>query len=234
MTRFMKNQARAFTLIELLVVITIIGVLVGLLMPALSRTRERARQTHCENNLKQFSVALTVYRQDFGNEQLPNWLSDLSPKFLKSPKTFFCKSDLSDGAEGGRPDSFPADMQIASTDDPKKSSYQYEFCGNTCSEWNYYSDSGITNGVSPSGSSWKQVKNSQMLYGDNFNGHVPYAQTFFPLIRCFHHYKEQQWSYDDPEDGLKKEGLTINLAYAGNVFRSAYTWELLGEMKPVD
>ena len=58
-----------FTLVELLVVITIIGMLVALLLPAVHSVRERARQTQCMNNLKQLSLAVVSY--DSSKGQLP-------------------------------------------------------------------------------------------------------------------------------------------------------------------
>jgi prepilin-type N-terminal cleavage/methylation domain-containing protein/prepilin-type processing-associated H-X9-DG protein len=103
------KRKHGFTLVELLVVIAIIGVLVGLLFPAIQRARESSRSTQCKSNLRQIGLAMTRYLDQRGERgkfpetarlpktnnpaNLPSLFDVLAPFCENNRELFVCPSD---------------------------------------------------------------------------------------------------------------------------------------------
>ena len=111
------RNSTGFTLIELLVVISIIALLVSILMPALSKSREQARSVVCKTHLRSIGVSISLYTEDFDGRSFDTeetnsffWKDDngeyLDPhednaywglgylKYIEDPDIFECPSFL--------------------------------------------------------------------------------------------------------------------------------------------
>jgi prepilin-type N-terminal cleavage/methylation domain-containing protein len=107
-----RHQNRAFTLIELLVVVAIIGLLISILVPSLSKAKEKARQSACLSNLHHLGQAFQQYLHDNGdnlpvaammpsieaqtldpNDRRPP-ITELLEPYARVQELFRCPSDL--------------------------------------------------------------------------------------------------------------------------------------------
>jgi prepilin-type N-terminal cleavage/methylation domain-containing protein/prepilin-type processing-associated H-X9-DG protein len=80
----MKSR-KAFTLIELLVVIAVIAILAALLLPVLSKAKQKAWQTTCLNNVRQLQLGWTLYADDHGDNLPHNSCGDGAGESLENP-----------------------------------------------------------------------------------------------------------------------------------------------------
>ena len=101
------KRRQGFTLIELLVVIAIIAILAAILFPVFARAREKARQTSCLSNVKELSLGVLMYAQDYDETITPsalwytpwngttgklNWWEGMIFPYTKNSQIYLCPS----------------------------------------------------------------------------------------------------------------------------------------------
>ena len=104
-SRSTRRRPPAFTLVELLVVIGIIAALIGILLPTLSRAREKAKQVQCQSNLRDIGAQLLIYAQKWNGWIIPpgrgfevaedqRWPVYVFKPSIHNPPVMLCPSDV--------------------------------------------------------------------------------------------------------------------------------------------
>lgn len=146
-----RIMQRSFTLIELLVVIAIIGILAGMLMPAIAAARERARRAACMNNLSQIGKAMKMYSMDNSENFPTNNFYQSMGEYANNPKLYICPSDNRSPV-----------LSLGEMDDPLECSYNLvlNLTEGTPSTYMHACDKDGTN----------DVENADDKFGDNHAG----------------------------------------------------------------
>lgn len=92
-----RSKSFGFTLIELLVVIAIIAILAAMLLPALSKARQRAQRSQCVSNLHQWGVCFAIYGGDNNDSMTPGWnpaVNNRSGEWMSTLRNYYSNPNI--------------------------------------------------------------------------------------------------------------------------------------------
>lgn len=228
-----ESLRSGFTFLELLVVIVIISILAAISASGVRRAKEMARQTDCMSNLRQIGIAIVAYRNDHAGRS-PDWISNLYPTYVDDLSVYVCRSDVNKGRGRTHLYGTESDKELHSMSQEfpetidncnkpggrhplqnnkvEANSYMYEF---SCAAYN-------KNGFS----TWAEFKEDELRQG---NDGQPFSSSKMPIVRCFHHARfskvPQKGDDKNPNGSITQRGMTINVAYAGNVVIAPLWWQ---------
>ncbi len=240
-----------FTLIELIVVIAIVGVLMALLLPVLSKARDVGKRTACLSNLRQIGTGIQLYKSDNNMNPVP-WTSMLYPNYISSNKVYQCPADLNpqstaanawlERIDNQHNTAYDRSGNIGITSngsrlpntDAGNVSYFYELSDANCNwEFKYTptganilrGDAGLPVVADTTYAIWKEI---QLNHGgdDKNPWGTPYSVSAFPIYRCFWHVKNVTKYSPSVNNWLPNiSEPVINITYAGNYVLSKTFWE---------
>jgi prepilin-type N-terminal cleavage/methylation domain-containing protein len=248
------KQRCFFTIVELLVVIAIIGIIAAILLPALSKARDAAKQSACLSNLRQVGTGIQLYGNDYsdkGKITFVPFTSLLFPDYIKSNKVFQCPCDLNKELNPSLTDNDPSwraridndwneVYDRPSPDDVKNvgiHGYRHNDAAGNISYFYEMSDCPCTFGFTvtraeagipenTADTTWAMWKEVQLKHGgDGFKPWgTPYSDADFPIYRCFWHLKNVK-NYAAPKAIPNSAQPVISITYAGNYVLSKGRWE---------
>ena len=256
MIEMQYSTHKKFTLSELLVVIGIIAILAALLLPALQKAREKAKETECMNQMKQLGLGCMMYKAD-NRDAWPYWLTFLYPGYVNTSKVHRCPMV---------PNKWSGDPHPFDRNADGENMYDSVTCGNV-NGWERTVNDKTTKFPGPNVAAKDATKTDlkekvawpgcSYLYqmcagklaastasswfpdltlpsGDLTLGEVKeiqfqegkYDEAMFPVITCFQHVKKRGSSI-----APKTDGPAFQIGYMGNFFKSKVQWEF-GQWAP--
>jgi type II secretory pathway pseudopilin PulG len=221
-----------FTIVELLVVMAIIGIIMAVLLPALSKARAVGKRTACLSQLRQIGTGMMLYKIDNNMNTVP-WTSLLYPEYVTSNKVYLCPADLNkevnkslnpslsdnDPEWRARIDNEYNEVYDRPKPSPNPSNKNVGLYGaehnNNAGNVSYFYEMSEKETSSGSAKTWAMDKEDQVK---------SYSVSAFPVYRCFWHIRNIK-KYSESNKLNDVDPPVINITYSGNYVLSKLTWE---------